>query len=293
MKATLQYRNLTTPEECLQSEELQRAVWGEYDLHVIPWRLTLDLIHGGSLVLGAYDGETLVGFIIGFLGTDHKSPNRPAMARLKHTSHIMGVHPDYRDAGVGFILKSMQRDHAIQQGVRLVTWTYDPLQSRNAYLNIRRLGAVCNDYIREYYGKMEDEINMGIPSDRFRVEWWVTSNHVKNRLESGRASSDLAALLSSGAKKLNSTELNSKGILEPIDGDLELGGSTELVEIPSDINALREIDPDLAISWRFHTRKAFEVAFKSGFMITDFLFIKDEKLPRSYYVLSFGEDLAE
>ncbi len=286
MGSNLTFRTLSTPDECVQVQDLQRTVWGEIELHIIPWRLLLDLTHNGGLLLGAFDDDRLVGFVVGFLGTDQESPNRPAMARLKHTSHAMGVHPEYQSTGIGYRLKTMQRDEAVANGVRLVTWTYDPLQSRNANLNIRRLGVVCNQYIREYYGEMRDEINVGFPSDRFRVEWWVTSDRVQARLDASPIPLSLTKLLSKGANKGNSTNLNSEGLLEPIERELDLDGSDLLVEIPSDLDSIRKRSQKLALEWRYHTRSIFERAFADEYSVTDFIFLKDEQIPRSFYVLS-------
>lgn len=289
MSSNLTYRKLSSPEDMGQAEELQRSVWSGSETDVVPTHFLLALSHNGGLVLGAFDGEKLVGFLAGFLGTDQKSPDRPAMTRLKHTSHMMGVHPDYRDSGIGFRLKCLQREDVLESGVRLATWTYDPLQSRNANINIRRLGAVCNEYIRDYYGEMRDEINVGYPSDRFRVDWWVTSRRVQSRVDELRGSLDLANFLAGGAKKAYSTHLTSDGILQPDDVEPELDGSVILVEIPSDVNSIREKNPDFALNWRLLTRKVFEHAFSKGYIVTDFVFLKGEKNPRSYYVLSQGE----
>src|SRR6185436_11873728 len=106
---------------------------------------------------------------LGFLGTTDGPASRPAMTRLKHCSHQLGVLPAYRDQDIGYRLKLAQRDWVNLQGVRLITWTYDPLESRNARLNIARLGAVCRTYRREPYGVMEDTLNAGVPADRFQV----------------------------------------------------------------------------------------------------------------------------
>jgi predicted GNAT superfamily acetyltransferase len=286
MKSEITYRSLRTIEECVQAQDIQLDVWGENELHVMSWKLFLDLVRNGGLVLGAFDGDQMVGFNVGFLGTDDGSPNRPAMARLKFNSHAMGVHPDYQDAGIGYRLKLMQRDHAITNGVRLVTWTYDPLQSRNANLNIRRLGAVCNHYIREYYGEMRDDINLGFPSDRFHVEWWVTSEQVEQTLGSSPAPVDLEAMLAAGAKHYNSTRRNEDGLLEPSDVDVALDGSDLLVEIPPNLDSLRMQNQDLSLEWRLHTRHIFEHLFAEKYYVTDFIFLKDKTNPRSFYVLS-------
>lgn len=286
MDPKITYRTLETIEECVQAQNIQLDVWGENELHVMPWRLFLDLVRNGGLVLGAFDGDRMIGFNVGFLGTDQDSPNRPAMARLKFNSHAMGVHPDYQNAGVGYQLKLKQRDFALENGVRLITWTYDPLQSRNANLNLRRLGVVCNHYIREYYGEMRDDINLNFPSDRFHVEWWVTSDRVKQRVKSVPASASLSDVLEAGAVLANSTRTNDQGLLVPIDSGVELDGSDLLVEIPPDLDSLREQNEDLSLEWRLHTRRLFEYVFVEGYYVTDFIFLRDEETPRSFYLLS-------
>lgn len=289
MTTSITYRKLNTPDDMAQAEALQRVVWSGSETDIVPTHFLLALARNGGLVLGAFDGAKLVGFLVGFLGTDQKSPDRPAMTRLKHASHMMGVLPEYRDVGVGFHLKCRQREDVLENGVRLATWTYDPLQSRNANLNIRRLGAVCNEYIRDYYGDMRDEINVGYPSDRFRVDWWVTSPRVQSRVEALRGPLDLAKFISGGAKKAYSTNLDKKNLPLPEDADPELEGTILLAEIPSDIDAIREADAELALNWRLFSRSFFETAFSKGYIVTDFVFLKGEKVPRSYYVLSHGE----
>src|SRR3970282_1162763 len=105
---------------------------------------------------------------------------------LKHCSHMLAVLPEYRDQKIGYRLKLAQREAVHEQAVRLITWTYDPLESRNANLNINRLGGIVRTYKRNHYGEMQDGLNAGLPSDRLLVEWWITSNRVKQRLSSER-----------------------------------------------------------------------------------------------------------
>ena len=285
----LDIRPLTTYDEAVQIEELQMLVWPGSETDVVPAHLKLALARNGGLVLGAFDKDKLVGFVTGFLATDEESPNRPAMARLKHYSHMLGVHPDYRDKGIGFSLKSAQRDFVNKQGIRLVTWTYDPLQSRNAYLNIHRLGAICRRYHREAYGDMRDGLNVGYPSDRFEVEWWITSSRVKARLKGSRPALDLANFLGAGAVKINSGHLEADDLIRPAQEILPMEGKVLLIEIPSAISNLKEKDIELARDWRMHSRMLFEEAFSKGYLVTDFVHLKEERIPRSYYVLSFGE----
>jgi predicted GNAT superfamily acetyltransferase len=282
-------RPLINVEDVIQLERLQLEVWPGSETDVVPAHLMLAIARNGGLLLGAFDEAKLIGFVLGFLATDKESPNRPAMARLKHHSHMLGVHPEYRDQGIGFRLKVAQRDFVNKQGVRLVTWTYDPLQSRNAYLNIHRLGTVCRIYHREAYGEMRDTLNVGYPSDRFEVEWWITSTRVKTRLEGKRQALDLANFLGAGAVKINPAQLGKDNLLQPAMETIPITERILLIEIPPDIIELKEKDPGLAQSWRIQTRSLFEEVFKKGYLVTDFVYLKEERFPRSYYILSYGE----
>ena len=171
-------RILETPEEMTAVEDLQRLVWAAPDIEVVPKDLLLAVVHNGGLAIGAFVGADLVGVSFGFPGF-YATPDGP---RLKHHSHLLAVHPDWRSKGIGFALKRAQWQMVRKQGLDRITWTYDPLLSRNAHLNIARLGAVCNTYLRSAYGEMLDGLNAGLPSDRFQVDWWINTERVKRRL---------------------------------------------------------------------------------------------------------------
>lgn len=281
-------RPLTTLEAFRAIEELQRAIWPGSDLEVVPLHMLTTVAQNGGLVLGAYHGEALIGFLMGFLGTDEGPTDRPALTRLKHCSHMLGVLPEYRDHNVGYQLKLAQRDFVSSQGVRLVTWTYDPLESRNARLNIAKLGAVCATYKREVYGEMRDSLNAGLPSDRFQVDWWLTSTRVKERLFGQRAPLILESFTSAGAEVLNPSQAGPEGRPRPSDRVLGLAGSLALIEIPADFQAIKAQDLGLAAAWRAQTRALFEAAFSNGYWVTDFFFETVRDRPRSFYALSRG-----
>ncbi len=169
---------LETPEEMAAVEELQRLVWSAPDIEIVPKDILLAIVHNGGLAIGAFAGSELVGASFGFPGF-YQTPDGP---RLKHHSHILAVHPDWRSKGIGFALKRAQWQMVRKQGLDRITWTYDPLLSRNAHLNVARLGAVCNTYLRSEYGEMLDGLNAGLPSDRFQVDWWLNSQRVERRL---------------------------------------------------------------------------------------------------------------
>jgi predicted GNAT superfamily acetyltransferase len=272
-----------------QVEELQRAVWSGDETEIVPVHMLLAVAQGGGVVLGAFEGEVLVGMVFGFLGVDAAHPERVAMTRLKHCSHMLAVHPESRLRNIGFRLKLAQREAIVRQGVRLATWTYDPLLSLNAHLNIRRLGAVCRTYVRDAYGPMRDRLNAGLASDRFDVEWWVTSHRVNARLEGRRPPLDLAHFLEGGAQKVNPAGLRSDGWPEPAESHEPFGGNLLLAEIPPDFQALRSADLGLARAWREHSRGLFEQAFAQGYLVSDFVYLRGETSPRAYYVLIQGE----
>ena len=182
-----------------------------------------------------------------------------------------------------------------RQGLDHITWTYDPLQSRNAHFNIAKLGAVCNTYLPNYYGELRDALNIGVPSDRFQVDWWVNSARVKRRLgKQPRKKMDLAHYLSAETPRLNETFINTAGLIAPRSSSTSVYINSSasapllLLEIPADFLAIKAADPALAIEWRAHTSALFEEMFSAGYLVTDFVYLPGSQ-PRSFYVLSYGE----
>jgi predicted GNAT superfamily acetyltransferase len=283
---TMEICILETPEEMAAVEVLQRLVWPGNETEIVPVHIFRAVIHNGGLVIGAFNEGQLVGFVFGFPGFDF-TPGGP---RLIHASHMAGVHPEFRDAGLGYRLKRAQWQMVRAQRIDRITWTYDPLQSRNANLNISKLGAVCNTYIPNYYGEMRDTINIGLPSDRFQVDWWVNSNRVKRRLSAYQNRKlTLSHYLSAGIPCVNATQIDDSGLMKPLplSSPAHLA-SLLLLEIPSDIQTIKNTNPDLAVAWSTHIRSLFTDLFQRNYLVTDFVFHPDLK-PRSFYVLSHGE----
>jgi len=279
-------RLIETPETLEAVEVLQRKIWSGIDTEIVPVHIFRAVVHNGGLVIGAYSGDQLVGFVFGFPGIDFSTGE----ARLIHASHMAGVHPEFRDLGLGFKLKRAQWQMVRKQGIDRITWTYDPLQSRNANLNIAKLGAVCNTYIPNYYGEMRDEINIGMPSDRFQVDWWVNSNRVERRLsEPNIQRYNLDYYLKAEVPCVNKTQVNKFGNLTPhfIESTSQVAPLLTL-EIPSDFQKLKITDPDLAVVWSTHIKALFLDLFAQGYYVTDFLFHSGLQ-PRSFYVLCHGD----
>jgi len=273
---------LDSPEDMTRVEDLQRAVWHGSETDVVPAHMLITAAHNGGLVIGAFNGVRLIGFVFGFPGLEF-TPDGP---RPKHCSHMMGVHPGYRDSGVGFALKRAQWQMVRHQGLDHITWTYDPLLSRNAHLNLTKLGAVCNTYRRSEYGEMRDGLNAGLASDRFQVDWWINTRRVERRLgKRARRPLKLDHFSQAELHPLYTPQPTAAGWSRPPDRLSPPEGKLALAEIPSDFEALKAVDFSLALEWRFFTREVFETAFAAGYIATDFIFDQG----RSLYVLSYGE----
>lgn len=279
-------------DEIMRIEELQRIIWTRDEREVTPGHIFHAFQYNGAALHGAFDGANMVGFACAILATveglDHRI-DQVAAARLKMYSVMAGVLGEYRDADIGYRLKKAQRDFAMRIGVRLITWTYDPLESRNGRFNIGKLGAVCRTYARNFHGELTG-INAGLESDRFDVEWWITSNRAKGRTSRERKPLSLESLLSGGALLTNESTFNSEGLLTPPPNYISHPSNLMLVEIPDDFQGIKQQDFSLAVRWREHTRTLFENLFDSGFMVTDFVRHKDNKnQQRSYYLLTYQD----
>jgi predicted GNAT superfamily acetyltransferase len=279
-------RLLESPEDMTSVEELQRAVWPGSETDVVPAHMLITATHNGGLVIGAFLEDQIIGFVFGFPGIEF-IPDGP---RPKHCSHMMGIHPNHRDSGVGFALKRAQWQMVRHQGLDHITWTYDPLLSRNAYLNITKLGAVCNTYRRSEYGHMRDGLNAGLPSDRFQVDWWVNTRRVERRLgKRPRRPLKLDNFSKAELRPLYTPTPGAAGFLRLPEHISPLEGRLALAEIPADFNALKDADFSLARDWRFFSREVFETAFAAGYIVTDFIYDQS----RSFYVLAHGESTLE
>jgi predicted GNAT superfamily acetyltransferase len=279
-------RLLDTPEELRLVEEIQRQVWPGSETDVVPMHMLITAVHNGGLVLGAFAEEKLIGFVFGFPGLE-STPDGP---RAKHCSHMMGIHPDHRDGGTGFALKRAQWQMVRHQGLDHITWTYDPLLSRNAYLNIAKLGAVCSTYRRSEYGDMRDGLNTGLPSDRFQVDWWINTRRVESRLgKRSRPTLKLPHVMKSGLRPFYPLHTSTEGLPRPPEHIPPFEDRLLLAEIPADFLDLKSKDFALARDWRFFTRELFETAFSHQYIVTDFIFDQNEGNPRGLYVLTHGD----
>ena len=287
----IEIRPLTSMQECRIVEEIQQAVWTKDAAELAPAHMLHALQHNGAALLGAFDGPQMVAFSLGVLATitDKNRIDQIAAARLKMYSVMTGVLPGYQNLNLGYRLKLAQRDFALRVGIRLITWTYDPLESRNGRFNIAKLGAVCNQYLRNFHGDLGG-INAGLETDRFDVEWWVTSHRVKGRVDKPKRPLPLNVLLDSGAVLVNEATFNSQKLPVPPPNFVSRPSNLMLVEIPADFQTIKEQNFELALRWRQHTRMLFEQLFQDGFIVTDFISELDAlNQRRSFYLLTYRE----
>jgi predicted GNAT superfamily acetyltransferase len=213
-RASVELRRLTRLEDADAILEVMIQTWGEHQL--VPREILRALPESGNAPIGAFDAERMVGYVLGWAGVD------PVDGLHVH-SHMLAVRPGLRHGGVGHALKLAQRAQALEQGFRVIRWTFDPMVARNAYFNIAKLGAVCDRFERNFYGPMDDVLNRGERSDRFVVRW---------------------------------------------DLDREPGPRSmtpdERVEVPSDLEELREESATASAAWRDRVAAAVEAQLALG-----------------------------
>jgi len=157
---------------------LQREVWNFSDAELVPLRMFVVADKVGGQVMGAFDGNEMIGFALSVPGT--------RSGQIYLHSHMLAVRKEYRNGGLGRRMKLMQREDALERGIELIEWTFDPLEIKNAYLNIEKLGAIARRYNINQYGITSSPLQGGLPSDRLIAEWWLKSKRVETLLETGK-----------------------------------------------------------------------------------------------------------
>jgi chorismate synthase len=272
------FRRLEKPEEFRQVEEVERAVWGVGSPSpTLPVPLLRALQDNGGLVLGAFADIYLAGFAVSLIGWDGGS--------LYHYSHLTAVRPEYQNHHLGFRLKSFQRDEVLRLGLSEIRWAFDPLQSRGAWLNVRRLGARPDRYFTHYYGQLADAINQGIETDRMRAVWSLASPSVEARVGGQYPSSTDDRHRWETSSAIVETEPGESGIRVPSAVGEPTGASAHL-EIPFDLDLVRQHEPKALRRWRHASRDAFRAASDLGYVVDDFAVVSAEHERRSFYFLS-------
>lgn len=170
-------RALSGHAEFAEAVRLQKTIWGFDDLELLPVRFFIVASRIGGQTLGAFDGSRMAGFLLAIPGI--KPPAKGAASLPYLHSHMLGVLSDYRDAGLGQMLKLAQREDALARGIRLIEWSFDPFEGKNAYFNLERLGAVVRTYVPNMYGVRANPLDKDFPTDRCIAEWWISETRSK------------------------------------------------------------------------------------------------------------------
>ena len=178
MTSAIEVRPCRGLEELRACVALQKEVWNFSDAELVPLRMFVVADKVGGQVLGAFDGGTMVGFAMSVPGT--------RSGHIYLHSHMLAVRADHRNSGLGRRLKLLQREDALARGIELIEWTFDPLEIKNAYLNIEKLGAIARRYTINQYGITTSPLQGGLPSDRLIAEWWLKSKRVETLLATGK-----------------------------------------------------------------------------------------------------------
>ncbi len=218
-------RTLDHYEQCVA---IQSEVWNYSPQELFPRRAFLLAEKLGGHVLGAFDGDAIVAFNLAYPGY------RDGHAYLH--SQMLAVLPPYRNSGVGRALKLAQRDIALADGFDLIEWTYDPLEIKNAFFNLHRLGAISRRYVRDFYGPSTSPLQGGLPTDRLYAEWWIRSGHVQRALHPSTSA----------------------------------GGAPATVQVPADIYAWKTAGDPRAAETQSRVREQLERAFAEGFAAVNY-----------------------
>jgi predicted GNAT superfamily acetyltransferase len=222
-------RGLTTHDELAEAVRLQKDIWGFEDIELLPLRLFVVATKVGGQVFGAFDGNRMIGFLLAIPGV------KPRGGSYLH-SHMMGVVTEYRDRGVGRLMKLRQREEALSRGVDLVEWTFDPLELKNAFFNIERLGAIIQRYVLNQYGTTSSHLHGGLPTDRCIAEW-----HLAHRW----------------------TEMSLAGTRPEFRTEAR-------IEVPNDIGAIRSSQPHRAAEIQKRISDSFLEHFQAGLAVVGF-----------------------
>lgn len=247
MSLPFEIRPLRTQAELVACVELQRDTWGREFTEVVPAVILNVAQRIGGVTAGAFDGGgRLAGFVFGLTGVER--------GRVVHWSDMLAVRPELRDSGLGRALKQWQRDRVRELGGTVIYWTYDPLQAKNAYLNLEKFGARVSEYVEDMYGSTDSVLHRGLGSDRFIVAWDVADDAPPRR----RATWDASAPL-----------LNADAPAAPPDVAATLAArpAQVRVQVPSDIGAVQARSLNEASAWRACTREAFVAALAAGYEV--------------------------
>ena len=274
MGQDVRIRRAATRADCDSCVLLQRAVWGLSDLEITSAIQLIATTHAGGLLHVAESPEgQAVGFAYAFPAT------RDGVCHLH--SDMLAVLPEYQKRGVGVRLKWAQREDALARGIGLITWTYDPLQARNAHLNLRRLGAEASEFLENLYGITTSSLHHGLPTDRLLVRWALHSDRVRRIASEGEGA---ATVTLPPSPRINDVRWQAGW---PVSSEprLDMEDPELLLEIPPEWDVICQKSPWVAGDWQAKVRRAFQAYLGRAYVAADFAPTEEGGRRRPFYVL--------
>lgn len=259
MPNVIEYIHLSTIEDLNKVIDLQRIIWGMDDIDLTPIHYLRMNLRNGGIVLGAKDGDEIVGFVIGLPARKY--------GEWVIWSDIAGVSPAYQGQGIGKQLKLIQRDWAIENGYKQIRWTFDPLQRRNANFNLNVLRAIGDVYEENVYGEIHDSLNAGMKTDRLEAAWNLLDEHLST-IPSPISINDGRFILAYREGELITAEISDEDHLY-------------FVEIPFDLVAHKKNNMKQLQEWQMTLRQTLQQAFAASYVADQFVVEND----RCWYVL--------
>jgi predicted GNAT superfamily acetyltransferase len=262
----IEIRHCSTLPEYEQCVSIEHAVWGE-DI-AVPSAMFVVAHHIGGQVFGAFDGAKMVGFALAVPGVRAHHPpevSAPTAPQTFMHSHMAAVLPEFQNRGIGRRLKLFQRDDALRRGIKLIEWTFDPLEPKNAHFNLMRLGAVARRFIPNCYGVTASPLHGGLPTDRLVAEWWLESQRVRQIVEN--------------------RQLEVAG---PSPG----GNNARRISIPANFGEIKQRDRDVASRIHAETRAKFQKLLSDGYVVTSVETGVDTGGATSDYILEPASSIA-
>jgi len=277
MSDDIRVRLAESPADYEACVELQRRVWGLTDLEITSTiQLIASSLAGGTLHVAEAEAGRQVGFAYAFPALRGGSPHLH--------SDMLAVLPEFQQRGVGVRLKRAQREEALARGIELITWTFDPLQARNAQLNLRRLGARATEFLENLYGTTSSPLHHGLPTDRLYVRWELRSPRVEERLAGAEPPRSEPT---PDLPRVNDVRWQAGW---PVSSEPDLGRAEPalLLEIPPEFGVLSEAAPRVAEDWHGKVRRALATYFGRGYVASDLLPTEESGRRRPFYLLTRG-----
>jgi predicted GNAT superfamily acetyltransferase len=257
----IEIRPFKSIDEFQKCVEFQAHTWGGHFTERVPIAILKVSQRLGGISSGAYDTKgQLVGFIFGMTGVQN--------GEVVHWSDMLAVKPELRNSGLGVRLKDYQRKALLAKGIRKMHWTFDPLESKNAYLNLNKLGATSKEYVRDIYGQTDSPLHSGIGTDRLVTTWILDSPRTIERIQSEAPNSEAAQKV----RHLSVFEVEKKhGLVRPMQPNLNLAVPAVSIPIPLSIQSLKKASLELAVEWRVAVRDSLTTYITEGYEVTDLL----------------------